>query len=197
MATRDWGPLFRAAFKQSRNPMGLAEENRTLVDVNGAFLQLTGYKRAAIVGRPVYQLVADGPVLTPRQWAAELAKDQFTGEVPLICADGTVMETHWGVHPAGAAGQRIVLFVMLPRSRWGGRLRRAIPEEDEPVNLSEREREIVHLVALGRSGPEIADELGIAHDTVRTHVRNAMSKTGTRSRAQLVAKSLGEGHTLR
>ena len=48
------------------------------------------------------------------------------------------------------------------------------------------------LVALGQTGPEIADELGIAHDTVRTHVRNAMDKVGARSRAHLVAKALGD-----
>lgn len=47
-------------------------------------------------------------------------------------------------------------------------------------------------VALGETGPEIAAELGFAHDTVRTHVRNAMSKLGAPSRAHLVAKALGE-----
>jgi DNA-binding NarL/FixJ family response regulator len=51
----------------------------------------------------------------------------------------------------------------------------------------------VTAIALGSSGREIADELQIAHDTVRTHARNAMRKTGARSRAQLVAKALGEG----
>ena len=50
----------------------------------------------------------------------------------------------------------------------------------------------MRLVALGQTGPEIADELGIAHDTVRTHVRNAMDKLGARSRAHLVAKAIGE-----
>ena len=40
---------------------------------------------------------------------------------------------------------------------------------------------------------EIADELHLSHDTVRTHIRNAMAKTGARSRAHLVAKALGEG----
>ena len=55
---------------------------------------------------------------------------------------------------------------------------------------------MVRLVALGDTGPEIAEELGITHDTVRTHVRNAMAKTGARSRAQLVAMALGEGHVL-
>jgi PAS domain S-box-containing protein len=196
MTSASWPKLFRAAFTQSRNAMGLVAEDRSLVDVNGAFLQLTGYKRSAILRMPVYDLVAGGPLLTAEQWAAELAKDHFTGEVGLICADGTVMVNQWGAHPAGPTGQRLVLFVMLPRSRWGGRFR---PETavDEAGVLSDRELEIVRLVALGRSGPEIADELGIAHDTVRTHVRNAMGKVGARSRAQLVAKALGEGHALR
>jgi DNA-binding CsgD family transcriptional regulator len=53
-------------------------------------------------------------------------------------------------------------------------------------------REVVERVALGDTGREIAAELGIAHDTVRTHVRNAMAKVGARSRAHLVAKALGE-----
>ena len=52
---------------------------------------------------------------------------------------------------------------------------------------------MVQLVALGHTGPEIAEELGIAHDTVRTHVRNAMDKVGARSRAHLVAKAMSEG----
>ena len=192
-----WHRLFNAAFKQSRNAMALVDEGRSLIDVNGALLQLTGYKRAAIIGQPVYSLVEGGPVLRGEEWAAALARDEFTGEVRLICADGTVIMTQWGAHPAGVVGDRIVLFVMLSRSRWGGRFRRTLPSEEELGELSERERDVVSLVALGRSGPEIADELGISPATVRTHVRNAMAKTGARSRAHLVAKTLGEGHTLR
>jgi DNA-binding CsgD family transcriptional regulator len=51
-------------------------------------------------------------------------------------------------------------------------------------------------VAQGRTGPEIADELHISPDTVRTHVRNAMTKLAARSRAHLVAKALGDGVVL-
>lgn len=54
----------------------------------------------------------------------------------------------------------------------------------------------MHLVSLGATGPEIADELVISPETVRTHVRNAMEKLGARSRAHLVAESLAEGHLL-
>ena len=52
-------------------------------------------------------------------------------------------------------------------------------------------------VALGDTSPEIASRLGISHETVRTHVRNAMGKSGARSRAHLVAKALAEGLVLR
>ena len=57
------------------------------------------------------------------------------------------------------------------------------PKAKDLTRLTPREREIVQLVALGGTGPEIADELGIAPETVRTHVRNAMDKLGARSRA--------------
>jgi DNA-binding CsgD family transcriptional regulator len=50
------------------------------------------------------------------------------------------------------------------------------------------------MVAMGATGREIADELQIAHNTVRTHVRNAMTRLGARSRAHLVAKAMGGGH---
>ena len=53
----------------------------------------------------------------------------------------------------------------------------------------------MRLVAAGETGPEIAEQLQISHATVRTHVRNAMSKVGARSRAHLVAKALGNGHS--
>ena len=68
--------------------------------------------------------------------------------------------------------------------------------DHEPGDLSPRELQIVRLIARGESGPEIAAELHIAHDTVRTHVRNAMKKVGARSRAHLVAKVLGEVHVV-
>jgi DNA-binding NarL/FixJ family response regulator len=88
-----------------------------------------------------------------------------------------------GAHAEVVTAQRLVLLVALSTSRWGRHFRRSIPSQTQPRPLSEREREVVRLVAEARTGPEIADELHIAHDTVRTHVRNAMTKLGARSRA--------------
>jgi len=191
-----WASLFQTAFRQSRNGMVLMDENRRIVEVNGALLNLLGYRRDALVGQPAHILAAGGPILTPREWATQLAKKHFSGEVALLCEDGTVVVRQWGATAETVTGRRLVLCVVLPATRWGGRFRRTLQAEEERGDLSAREREIVHLVALGQSGPEIADELGIAHDTVRTHVRNAMEKVGARSRAHLVAKAMGEGHVL-
>jgi DNA-binding CsgD family transcriptional regulator len=93
-------------------------------------------------------------------------------------------------------GRRLTLFVELNSSRWGVQFRRPLFGRHSGESLSRREIEVVRLVALGMTSREIARELQIAPHTVRTHVRNAMMKTGARSRAHLVAKALGDGVVL-
>jgi DNA-binding NarL/FixJ family response regulator len=59
--------------------------------------------------------------------------------------------------------------------------------------LTEREREVVSLVALGLNNHEIADELVMSPATARTHVSRAMIKVGARDRAQLVVLAYQSG----
>ncbi|MEW9548967.1 response regulator [Nonomuraea sp. NPDC050783] len=70
----------------------------------------------------------------------------------------------------------------------------------EPVEgigtLTPREREMAAWVATGRSNEEIARELTISPDTVRTHVSRAMVKLRARDRAQLVVFAMRAGLTL-
>jgi DNA-binding NarL/FixJ family response regulator len=84
---------------------------------------------------------------------------------------------------AVAAGTRFVDPEVVRRlpERAARPLRRGI------ALLSPREREILTLLATGRSGPEIAGELFLSGETVRTHVRNAVQKLGARTRTQAVA----------
>jgi len=180
---------------QSRNAMVLLDERRRHVDVNGAYLSLLGYQREALIGRPIYRYVVGGPLASPAEWRSALLTEQFTGEAELWAADGSRVGVQWAAATEVMSGRRLVLLVALSTSRWGGRFRRKVAA-DEKSDLSAREREVVRLVAMGNTGPEIAAELRIAHDTVRTHARNAMMKTGARSRAHLVAMALGEGLVL-
>jgi DNA-binding NarL/FixJ family response regulator len=62
--------------------------------------------------------------------------------------------------------------------------------------LTERESEVVTLIAMGLDTGDIAAELHISPETVRTHVRNAMGKLGVHTRAQLVATVLCGEQTL-
>jgi DNA-binding CsgD family transcriptional regulator len=52
--------------------------------------------------------------------------------------------------------------------------------------LTEREREVVGLVATGLSNDELAEKLFVSPLTAKTHVNRAMMKLGARDRAQLV-----------
>ena len=191
-----WAGLFMTAFKSSRNGMALLDERRRIVDVNGACLSMLGYPRDRLIGHTVYEVSASSPLLSPEEWETGLSLGDFAGSGDLIRADGDKVTVQYAAHVEAVTGRRLVLFVVLSTSRWGSHLRRRIDNEQVSGSLSAREREVIGMVARGATGPEIADELQIAHDTVRTHVRNAMTKVGARSRAQLVAKSLGDGYAI-
>jgi DNA-binding CsgD family transcriptional regulator len=55
------------------------------------------------------------------------------------------------------------------------------------ASLSKRESEVLALLSEGLSGQGVADRLFLSPETVRTHVRNAMTKLGARTRVQAVA----------
>jgi DNA-binding CsgD family transcriptional regulator len=61
---------------------------------------------------------------------------------------------------------------------------------DRARALTRREREILQLLAEGMSGAEIASKLVLSPETVRTHVRNAMSKLGASTRSQAVVLAM-------
>jgi PAS domain S-box-containing protein len=189
-----WAALFASAFRASGNPMVLVDAERRIVGANTAFVRLLGQRRDALVGRHLYEFIAGGPLVTPGQWREALAEGHFTGTAKMLHADDSEIAVQWAGHTEVATGRRLVLFVALSTSRWGSHFRRRREDGGPAGKLSEREREVVRLVARGETGKEIAAELGIAHETVRTHVRNAMTKLGARSRAHLVAKALGEAH---
>ncbi|HMC39516.1 MAG TPA: response regulator transcription factor, partial [Acidimicrobiales bacterium] len=56
-----------------------------------------------------------------------------------------------------------------------------------PDGLTQREAEVLRLIAAGRSNNEIGRELFVSEATVKTHVNRIFAKTGSRDRAQAVA----------
>ena len=60
---------------------------------------------------------------------------------------------------------------------------------DRPDPLTERETEILRLMAGGFSNKEIANSLGVAEGTIKNHVSNILSKLGVRDRTRAVLKA--------
>jgi DNA-binding CsgD family transcriptional regulator len=187
-----WAGLFWIAFRRSRNAMALLDEQRRYVDVNGAYLQLMERPRDALIGSAAWESVIDGPVMSGAEWQETLRGSHSTGVAELRSADGSAVPIEAAVHPEVVTGRRLVLLVVLKVGRRTHT--RATAATAPPTGtLSAREAEVVGLLALGLSGPEIAAELSVSHNTVRAHVCNAMKKVGARTRAQLVAISLANG----
>jgi DNA-binding NarL/FixJ family response regulator len=63
----------------------------------------------------------------------------------------------------------------------------------EPERLTRREREVLELIARGRSNKRIAFELGISEKTVKTHVGHLLAKLGVTDRTQAALLALREG----
>ena len=81
-----------------------------------------------------------------------------------------------------------------------GKLFRQLAHQGQPVVrpeaasvLSPRECEVLALLVQGRSNQEIGENLGIARNTVKNHLRSILSKLGVRNRAQAAAYAVSQG----
>jgi two-component system, NarL family, response regulator LiaR len=79
---------------------------------------------------------------------------------------------------AAAAGQ----VQLAPQA--AARLMREVRAPDAPQALTERETDVIKLLARGKANKEIAMELVIGEKTVKTHVSNILLKLGVQSRTQ-------------
>ncbi len=79
---------------------------------------------------------------------------------------------------AAAAGQ----VQLSPEA--AARLMREVRAPESPESLTERETEVLRLLAMGKANKEIARALTIGEQTVKTHVSNILAKLGVQSRTQ-------------
>jgi NarL family two-component system response regulator LiaR len=88
---------------------------------------------------------------------------------------------------AAAAGQ----VLLSPAA--AARLMREVEPPQNPETLTEREIEVLELLAAGKSNKEIAADLVIAEKTARTHVSNILKKLGVDSRTQAALHAVRTG----
>ena len=77
-----------------------------------------------------------------------------------------------------------------PAWRARSRSRSKVGERALPEPLSDREQEVLHLMAAGLTNREIADVLIISPQTVKKHAENIYRKLGVRGRTEAAARAL-------
>jgi len=173
---------FWRRFPDSRTPMLVSGDEGVYRAANDAACRLLGRSPQDIVGQEVGFLAAPDE---RRRLPALVAEFRQTGYLfflgQIVRPDGEPVEIE-GTAARDAPEARHHLTLLWPR-------------EDRATEclLSRREHEITALLASGLTGAQIAEQLGLSPDTVRTHVRNAMERSGAATRAHLVALAVGSG----
>ena len=94
-----------------------------------------------------------------------------------IATSGTLLVIRMLLHPSGCL---LLMREEDENSEWKPLMK---------LGLTEREAQVLHLIAMGKTGPEIAILLGISHNTVRKHTSQIFTqlRVETRTAAALVA----------
>ena len=180
----EWKGAFRLLFEKSTTPVAILDERRRLVDMNPAGLSLLCQTAAPVAGEPAEQAIT--PLERERSeadWRQLLREGRVSGTRTLVRSDGSEVEVAFAAVVESVAAGRRAIYTLTPT-----------PPEAElemcSASLTAREAQVVRLIAGGLDTSEIAATLLVSPNTVRSHVRNAMSKLGARTRAQLVAQVL-------
>ena len=186
----------RALFEHSRAAMLIADDERRYVDCNPAACELLGLGQDEIVGRRVDDLAP--PELRGHieaRWREFLDAGIQAGEWELVAADGEAIAIEYSATANVMPGRHLCMF--LPACRRNG-AREVVAElngapQKARLRITPREREVLALVARGMTSEEVARELGVSTETVRTHVSNALERLGARTRAHAISLALREG----
>lgn len=178
------GEEYRVLFDEMPDATILVDDACRVVDGNTAARHMG--LSPAHRGRPLAALLPSLPPLTGERWARILTEGQFCEEYgpDTEAGGGEVVELR--VKANFLRGRHLVIV------RRGDGAATTTVRAGEPV-LTPREREIFRLLALGFSGRDIAKQLFLSPETVRTHVQNGVGRLGARTRGHAIAIALTRG----
>ena len=173
-------------FDRSLHGMVLADDDRHLREVNHAACVIVQRPQEVLLRLRIDDVTA--PVALPAiegTWRELLEQGALHGRWPLVTGDQRLVEIEYSSIARARNGLHLIVFVThhMP----------ALEPEEGAVHgtpLTDREAEVLRLLALGYTGPEIAAHLVVGLDTVRTHIRHLKRKLGARTLPHLVALGL-------
>ena len=116
------------------------------------------------------------------------------GASGFLLKDATPEEIVWAIRVV-AAGESLLAPTVTSRlvREFASRPTAGRPRAELLTSLTEREVEVLLLVAQGLSNAELAERLVVSHATAKTHVSRILTKLGLRDRAQLVVAAYEAG----
>lgn len=174
--------------------MVLVDNGRRYLDANLAARLLFRLSLAELRARQIDDLTPSADL--PRMellWTQMLSAGELCGDYDVRFDDGSRIRIVFSALANVFPGQHLIVFAPArwPNEELGGLETSASIPSRGP--LSAREREVLTLIAEGRSLREIADLLTISLATVRTHAGNLYRKLGARNRPHAVALALQLG----
>ena len=204
----------RAAFQRVPTPMLIVDDRRRCVAANAPACALLGIEPDDVPWRRIddFTSAADRERLD-QQWDEFLAHGAIEGWYRLPLPTGRTVPVEFSATANVLPGRH--LSVVMPLSGDGpaadpdeevrvrpGRTTagpgesgwtRVLPRDPDQLPLTDREREVLGLVAGGLRGSGIAQHLVLSPETIKSHVQNAMVKFGAHTRAHAVAIGLTTG----
>ena len=154
----------------------VADDDRRYVHANTAACELLGVAHDDLIGMRTEEITGTPPDEVGAVWARFRRSGVLVGTFPLPSPVGPRNVPYIAVADV-APGRHLAIFI--PTHADGSW---------QP--LSQREREVVALVAGGATGREIGERLSVTSATVETHIRNAMRRLGARNRSHLVTLAI-------
>jgi PAS domain S-box-containing protein len=190
----------KAAFEHSRQAMLIADDQRRWVSGNAAASDLLGIAREDIAWLRIDDFTAPSERgRLEEQWAAFLANDAIEGWYQLHVPERQPVPVEFSATANVLPARHLFVFIASDDTVATERM----PDETtwEPVaaevlgraQLTDREREVMTLVASGLQSSDIAERLFLSPETIKSHVYNTMAKLGARTRAHAVAIALVTG----
>jgi PAS domain S-box-containing protein len=180
-----------ATFESSLLPMLVADDQRRYVDANRAACLLLRLPQEKVLELSIDALTP--PELrqnTVELWEAFLRDGSQSGTFALLMPDGARVLVDYSATANVEPGRHLSVLSLPTREHAPDSIPVGAPHS---TGLSEREREVLTLVAMGERSAGIAFRLGISPATVEAHVRNCLAKLGAANRAHAVTLGLSRG----
>jgi len=180
---------------KTRSAMLLADDSRIYVDVNQAACEMLGMDRKEVIGMKVEEL--SSPELreaAPEMFEAFLRQGSQAGPYTLVRKDGSTVSCCYSASANVVPG--VHLSILVPTELADAELDSTLEETtagDNAPHLTDREREVLTLLALGETNQTIAEKLHLSPETIRAHTRSARLRLGAKSRSHAIALALQSG----